>query len=95
MDYRDYLIQARQGLRLRRWIGSLLGSLAVLGIGAALLWTASFFTESGGIAQSILGLLYVAMALFVVIRRGIAPLFHKIPVESIIRAVEKEHSSRR
>ncbi len=91
MDYRDFLIQARRGLRLRRWIGSLLGSLAVLGIGVALLWTASFFTEPGGIAQSVLGLFYFAVALFVIIRRGIAPLFHKIPVESIIRAVEKEH----
>jgi hypothetical protein len=91
MDYRDYLIQARRGLRLRRWMGSLLDSLAVLGIGAALLWTASFFTEPGGIAQSSFGLFYVAMALFVIIRRGIAPMFHKIPVESIIRAVEQEH----
>lgn len=91
MDYRNYLLQARRGLRRRRWVGSVLDTLAVLGIGAALLWTASFFTEPGGIVQSILGLLFFTVALSVIVVWGIAPLFHKIPVESIIQSVEKRY----
>ena len=91
MKYQTYLSVARRQIRLQRTARGLLISFCLVTAIGALLYAVSCWTENGGLAQSILGLIFIVIVLASLIQYVLFPLFRQISDVTLIQQIEKLH----
>ena len=91
MRLHQYLHRACLHIRVHRTVEGVLYNILVVLILGALLYAAGYWTDGGGVMQSVFGLGFVLVVLWGVTFRLIVPVFHRVGEQEIIRQVEDGH----